>query len=106
MKDVTITENGPFTQEVVNTFNHFKKKKAYPNEKLTKELIQIFPMSDIKAVNEGEGTIKHTIDQTTDVTGKKFVQIKMISCKNTALMIVTFLKEIFQLSCRLFITGA
>lgn len=39
MKDVTITENGPFTQEVVNTFNHFKKEKAYPNEKLTKELI-------------------------------------------------------------------
>lgn len=77
-------------------------------------------MSDIKAVNEGEGSIKHTIDQTTDVTGKKFVQIKMISCKNTALMIVTFLKEIlnknnfnlkhirenFPLSCRLFITGA
>jgi hypothetical protein len=68
--------NVSLTREVAETYNQWGKEAIIDRTKeLTDELIQIFPMPNIKEVNEEEITGEYTIDQTVDVTGKAPVQI-------------------------------
>lgn len=70
------------------------------SEELTKELIRIFPIPNIKEVGNEEITGEYTIDQTTDVTGKKPVQITVgenkYSVKTWRQILVTFLNDIWN----------
>lgn len=68
--------NVSLTREVAETYNQWGKEAIIDRTKeLTDELIQIFPMPNIKEVNEEEITGEYTIDQTVNVTGKAPVQI-------------------------------
>lgn len=68
--------NVSLTREVAETYNQWGKEAIIDRtKKLTDELIQIFPMPNIKEVNEEEITGEYTIDQTVNVTGKAPVQI-------------------------------
>lgn len=68
--------NVSLTREVAETYDKWGKDAIIDRtEKLTRELIKIFPMPHIKEISEEEVTGEYTIDQTTDVTGKKPVQI-------------------------------
>lgn len=68
--------NVSLTREVAKIYDYWGKDAITDrNEKLTTELIKIFPMPNIKEISEDEITGEYTIDQTVDVTGKKFVQI-------------------------------
>lgn len=68
--------NVSLTREVAETYNQWGKEEIIDRTKeLTDELIQIFPMPNIKEVNEEEITGEYTIDQTVNVTGKAPVQI-------------------------------
>lgn len=68
--------NVSLTREVAETYNQWGKEAIIDRTKeLTDELIQIFPMLNIKEVNEEEITGEYTIDQPVNVTGKAPVQI-------------------------------
>lgn len=68
--------NVSLTREVAETYNQWGKEAIIDRTKeLTDELIQIFPMPNIKEVNEEEIAGEYTIDQTVNVTGKAPVQI-------------------------------
>jgi len=93
--------NVSLTREVAETYDKWGKDSiADRTEKLTKELIQIFPIPDIKEISEEEVTGEYTIDQTTDVTGKKPIQIIIseneYSVKTWRQMLVTFLNDIWN----------
>lgn len=93
--------NVSLTREVAKTCDQWNKDAIIDRTgELTKELIQIFPMPDIKEVSEEEITGEYTIDQTIDVTGKKPVQITISEneypVKTWRQMLVTFLNEIWD----------
>ncbi|WED57548.1 GmrSD restriction endonuclease domain-containing protein [Fructilactobacillus sanfranciscensis] len=68
--------NVSLTREVAETYNQWGKEAIIDRTKeLIDELIQIFPMPNIKEVNEEEIAGEYTIDQTVNVTGKAPVQI-------------------------------
>lgn len=96
-KDSNVT----LTREVAKNYEQWGKTAIINRtEELTKELIQIFPMPDIKEINEEKITGEYTIDQTTDVTGKKPIQItiseKDYPVKTWRQMLVTFLDCIWN----------
>ncbi len=93
--------NVSLTREVAKTYDQWGKDAITDRtRKLTDELIKIFPMPNIKEVNEDEITGEYTIDQTVDVTGKKPVQITIsgndYSVKTWRQMLVTFLNDIWN----------
>lgn len=93
--------NVSLTREVAETYDKWGKNAIVDRtEELTKELIQIFPMPDIKEVDEEAVTGEYTIDQTTDVTGKKPVQITISEheypVKTWRQMLVEFLNDIWN----------
>lgn len=87
--------------EVAETYDKWGKDAIIDRtEKLTRELIKIFPMPHIKEISEEEVTGEYTIDQTTDVTGKKPVQITISGnehpVKTWRQMLVIFLNDIWN----------
>ncbi len=93
--------NVSLTRDVAKTYNQWGKEAITDRTgKLTRELIQIFPVPDIKKVNEEKVTGEYTIDQTTDVTGKKPVQITIneneYPVKTWRQMLITFLNYIWN----------
>lgn len=93
--------NVSLTREVAETYDKWGKDAIIDRtEKLTRELIKIFPMPHIKEISEEEVTGEYTIDQTTDVTGKKPVQITISGnehpVKTWRQMLVIFLNDIWN----------
>lgn len=93
--------NVSLTREVAKIYDKWGKDAIINRtEKLTKELIKIFPMPDIKKVSEEEVTGEYTIDQSPDVTGKKPVQITINEneylVKTWRQMLITFLNDIWN----------
>lgn len=93
--------NVSLTREVAETYDKWGKDAVIDRtEKLTRELIKIFPMPHIKEISEEEVTGEYTIDQTTDVTGKKPVQITISGnehpVKTWRQMLVIFLNDIWN----------
>lgn len=93
--------NVSLTREVAETYDKWGKDAIIDRtEKLTRELIKIFPMPHIKGISEEEVTGEYTIDQTTDVTGKKPVQITISGnehpVKTWRQMLVIFLNDIWN----------
>lgn len=93
--------NVSLTREVAETYDKWGKNAIIDRtEKLTRELIKIFPMPHIKEISEEEVTGEYTIDQTTDVTGKKPVQITISGnehpVKTWRQMLVIFLNDIWN----------
>ncbi|WP_461240118.1 DUF262 domain-containing protein [Paucilactobacillus sp. N302-9] len=93
--------NVSLTREVSENYGQWGKNDITDRtEELTKELIQIFPVPNIKEVSEEEITGEYTIDQTTDVTGKKPIQITISEneypVKTWRQMLVTFLNDIWN----------
>ncbi|MQB74829.1 DUF262 domain-containing protein [Limosilactobacillus reuteri] len=93
--------NVSLTREVAETYDKWGKDAIIDRtEKLTRELIKIFPMPNIREVSEEEVTGEYTIDQTTDVTGKKPVQITISGnehpVKTWRQMLVIFLNDIWN----------
>lgn len=100
-KDFYKDSNVSLTREVAELYNKWAKEAIINrSEKLTKELIRIFPIPNIKEVGKEEITGEYTIDQTTDVTGKKPVQITVgeneYSVKTWRQMLVTLLNDIWN----------
>lgn len=100
-KDFYKDSNVSLTREVAEVYNKWSKEAIINrSEELTKELIQIFPIPNLKEVGNEEITGEYTIDQTTDVTGKKPVQITVgeneYSVKTWRQMLVTFLNDIWN----------
>lgn len=92
--------NVSLTREVAEMYDQWGKEAITDRtEELTKELIQIFPMPVIKEGGE-EVIVEYTIDQTTDVTGKRPVQITISEneypVKTWRQMLVTFLNDIWN----------
>ncbi len=93
--------NVSLTREVAETYDKWGKDAIIDRtEKLTRELIKIFPMPNIREISEEEVTGEYTIDQTTDVTGKKPVQITISGnehpVKTWRQMLVIFLNDIWN----------
>lgn len=93
--------NVSLTREVAETYDKWGKDAIIDRtEKLTRELIKIFPMPHIKEISEEEVAGEYTIDQTTDVTGKKPVQITISGnehpVKTWRQMLVIFLNDIWN----------
>lgn len=93
--------NVSLTRDVAENYDQWSKDAIIDRtEKLTKELIQIFPMPDIKDVGEENVTGEYTIDQAINVTGKKPVQIAISEneypVKTWRQMLITFLNEIWN----------
>ncbi|RHW48887.1 DUF262 domain-containing protein [Lactobacillus bombicola] len=93
--------NVSLTREVAEVYNKWGKDAIVNRtEKLTRELIRIFPMPDIKKISKEEVTREYTIDQSPDVTGKKPVQITISEneypVKTWRQMLITFLNDIWN----------
>ncbi|RHW54278.1 DUF262 domain-containing protein [Lactobacillus bombicola] len=93
--------NVSLTREVAEVYDKWGKDAIINRtEKLTKELIEIFPMPVIKKVSKEEVTGEYTIDQSPDVTGKKPVQITINEneylVKTWRQMLITFLNDIWN----------
>lgn len=93
--------NVSLTREVAETYDKWGKDAIIDRtEKLTRELIKIFPMPNIREISEEGVTGEYTIDQTTDVTGKKPVQITISGnehpVKTWRQMLVIFLNDIWN----------
>lgn len=93
--------NVSLTREVAEVYNKWGKDAIVNRtEKLTRELIRIFPMPDIKKISKEEITREYTIDQSPDVTGKKPVQITISEneypVKTWRQMLITFLNDIWN----------
>ena len=100
-KDFYRNSNVSLTREIAKNYDHWDREAIKDRTaKLAQELIQIFPMPDIKEVSEREITGEYTIDQTVNVTGTKPILItiseKEYPVKSWRQMLITFLNDIWN----------
>ena len=100
-RDFYRNSNVSLTREIAKSYDHWGREAIKDRTaKLTQELLQIFPMPNIKEVSEREITGEYTIDQTVDVTGTKPILITISEneypVKSWRQMLVTFLNDIWN----------
>lgn len=100
-KDFYRNSNVSLTREIAKSYDHWDREAIKDRTaKLAQELIQIFPMPNIKEVSEREITGEYTIDQTVNVTGTKPILITISEneypVKSWRQMLVTFLNDIWN----------
>lgn len=100
-KDFYRNSNVSLTREIAKNYDHWGREAIIDRTtKLAQELIQIFPMPNIKEVSEREITGEYTIDQTVNVTGTKPILITISEneypVKSWRQMLVTFLNYIWN----------
>lgn len=101
-KDYYQDSNISLTREVANEYNTWGKDEIIDRtRKLTKELLDIFPMPEIKEIDTTEVVGEYSINDSVDVTGKKPSHINIdgqeYSVSSWRQMLITFLNNIWNI---------
>ncbi|MBP2058396.1 uncharacterized protein with ParB-like and HNH nuclease domain [Lactobacillus colini] len=101
-RDYYHDSNISLTREVANEYSSWDKDEIIDRtRKLTKELLDIFPMPDIKDIDTTEVDGEYSISDSIDITGKKPSHINIngqeYSVSSWRQMLITFLNNIWNI---------